>query len=123
MTMTTLEHERARFAWEKVAHSKETRKKDFVQLAKAAPTLVMGNGLMATLAYYAGKSDLSKKTFLPIIQEWLARRFHVEVGKSYEATMKWLVEADAQTYLEATNETLELLRWVKQFASALEEKE
>lgn len=45
--MPNLEQQRAAYAWNCVQNCSS----DYVNLAKSAPALVMGNGLMQTLAF------------------------------------------------------------------------
>lgn len=54
----TLEQQRAQFAWDNATRAKVHLANgfgDFINTAKAAPALIMNNGLMQTLAYYQAK--------------------------------------------------------------------
>ena len=93
----TLEQRRSEAAWR---FSQEGTNipgsgSDYINLAKAAPALIMNNGLMQTLAFYADKDP----GFL----------FFMEI----------MLKADSSTYRQATEEALLLLRWIRQFAAAL----
>ena len=108
--MRSLDQERAEFAWSQIPVGDEK----FVDLAKGAPALIMANGLMQTLAFYQQKKHASIVT---CICKWLAK-LKVTDGESFDAVIKSLQGGDSDRYMRATDETLELLRWVRQFAAA-----
>jgi CRISPR-associated protein Cmr5 len=113
-TSRTLEQQRAEFAWGCVADVTG----DYVNLAKGAPALVMGNGLMQALAFWQSKS---KEKYHARLREqvcrWLATRKLVS-GGSYSTAMADLHSCDPAVYMRATEEALEILRWIRQLASA-----
>ncbi len=122
-TMQTLDQERAAFAWQKVAEAKtklgDKRKFDnYTNLAKSAPALIMGNGLMATLAFFQQKSEESR-VLNGAICGWLVKSTAFIMGSEYATVMEGLHGADAAQYLHATEEALEILRWIRQFAPTL----
>lgn len=110
----SLEQQRAKFAWERV----QGCSKDYTNLAKAAPALIMNNGLMQALAFYQSKG---KKHHLALNQhlcEWLRQRGIVPQA-DFASVMGALHGADAATFRRATEETLALLKWIRQFAAAV----
>lgn len=109
----------AAHAWRAVGNALE--KENFVQLAKGAPALVMANGLMQALAYWQARGKAGGKALVDIVASWLLKK-HGEASK-FEEVMKALHGASSPQFARATREALELLRWVKQFASALGQKE
>ena len=124
--LASLEHERAAFAWTSASRAKEANPgqyAEYVNLAKAAPSLIMGNGLMQTLAFFQAKGKEHHRQLSSHLFEWLHRRFPSQFGTgagiSFERIMKGLYGAPSSVYMQATQETLELLRWVRQFADAL----
>ena len=121
-TPQTLDQQRAAFAWERVANAKANSKVKFdsyINLAKSAPALIMGNGLMATLAFFQQKSEDAEE-LNEAICNWLAERMKgLFVGSSYQEVMEGLHSATSAEYLQATGEALELLRWIRQFAPTL----
>ncbi len=129
MAQQTLDQQRAAFAWEVAKRAQKELPKfdDFKNLAKGAPALIMGNGLMPTLAFYASRKDGKHAGLLnEAIRGWLNTRFatHPELGSSkpasYAELMDRLVKAPSAFYMQATDETLSMLRWLRQFASAIE---
>ncbi|MDQ5911225.1 MAG: CRISPR-associated protein Cmr5 [Pseudomonadota bacterium] len=112
----TLDQRRAAYAWEKVQGCNS----DYCNLAKAAPALIMSNGLMQTLAYYQDKGKDHHNALSRHLREWLKRRFPKGFeSDDYSSVMQALFNtADAQFYRQATEETLALLRWIRQFAAA-----
>jgi len=120
---TSLEQKRAAYAWNCVKE-RGVCTTDYVNLAKSAPALVMGNGLMQTLAFYESKggsrSNPKKPHYHDLnnhIFQWLSER--LSCGKEFAQVMNFLHEAGSTTYRQATEETMELLRWLRQFAAAV----
>ena len=110
----SLDQERAAFAWTKVG---DQPRKEYVKLAKGAPALVMSNGLMQTLAFYQSKSADHQQLLRHII-EWLAKRLSPGFPAEFTGAMQRLHGADSDLYMRATEEALEILRWIRQFAAA-----
>ncbi len=118
---TTLEQRRAAYAWECVQNCTP----EYTNLAKAAPALIMSNGLMQTLAYYQdkGKGDRKPHHFLmKHIAGWLVKRFgsdkNFTTNADYESVMPALYNAEPALYRQATEEAFAILRWIRQFAAA-----
>lgn len=137
-TPVTLEQQRAQFAWNNSSRLKETLPgnksfKDFATLAKAAPALIMNNGLMQTLAYYQDKGTDERGqpkrgeehilALSDILQRWVGPRVFgigsTQQPPGFKQMMQELLTADAQKYRQATEEALLILRWIRQFAAAL----
>jgi len=122
-TTQTLDQERAAFAWEVAAKARRNGKikfNDYVNLAKSAPALIMGNGLMATLAFFQQKSEEAKELNRALCA-WLCGRMGF-LGEGYAEVMEGLHSAPSSAhYLHATEEALEILRWIRQFAPTLKE--
>jgi CRISPR-associated protein Cmr5 len=116
------EQERAAFAWDKAkAHSQD---KEYANLAKSAPALIMSNGLMQTLAFFEAKakSKPHHKALSEHICAWLAEQgFSKDKKDDFRNVMEGLHgrESSSVKYRRATEEALALLRWIRQFASAL----
>lgn len=112
--MPNLEQERAAYAWNCVQNCSS----DYVNLAKSAPALIMGNGLMQTLAFFKSKDKAHHRNLNSHIMEWLHRRFLCQAD--FAQVMTFLHGADdSSLYRRATEETMELLRWLRQFAAAV----
>ncbi len=126
----TLDQQRAAFAWEKVKEAKSEGNKNrgdkksfdfsaYTNLAKSAPSLVMSNGLMATLAFFEQKSGEAKalnRALCAWLKERMPGRFQ---DPGYSSIMEGLHGLPSPDYLRATEEVLELLRWIRQFAPTL----
>ena len=115
----SLDQQRAAYAWQSVQGCNS----DYTNLAKAAPALIMNNGLMQALAYYQDKGDKGKDHHLALskhLREWLKSRFSNRfTSGDYGGIMQGLfITSDAAFYRQATEETLALLRWIRQFAAA-----
>ena len=93
-------------------------------LAKGAPALIMGSGLMPTLAFYAGKRE-AHEMLLNDICAWLRERFvgrreYQPAPTNFSGVMSKLQGQSSAFYMEATNEALEILKWIRQFVDAVE---
>lgn len=104
-----------RFAQEGVARSEQ-----YKDLAKAAPALIMNNGLMQTLAFYADKDKPHHRALASHLRRWImVRDGKPDRDPGFQVFMDGLVNANSSTYRQATEEALLLLRWIRQFAAAL----
>ncbi len=110
--------EMANYAWRKT--QQELQKENFVQLAKGAPALVMANGLMQALAYWQARGKDAGKALVGILAGWLLKSERPETDNGFKKLMEKLHGATSSEFARDTREAIELLRWVKQFASALE---
>ena len=109
----TLEQARAKFAWDKVQGCSEA----YAKFAKAAPALIMNNGLMQSLAFFHEKGHHELEGHL---RTWLAARVaELQGANDFPSLMKKLIDANPASYRQATEEALLLLRWIRQFAAAL----
>ena len=119
----SLDQQRAAYAWRKVHECNPSYKSEYGKLAKSAPALIMNNGLMQTLAFYADKDkndrDNHHRALNKHIIDWLASYFAHQENATvpFEKMMDALLQADSQKYRKATEETLALLRWIRQFAA------
>lgn len=112
--LSSLDQERAAYAWQRVGDKPDDK---YVKLAKGAPALVMSNGLMQTLAFYQSKPG-DHERLLGHIVGWLAKRLGPGFPADFDGAMQKLHGADSDLYLRATEEALEILRWIRQFAAA-----
>ncbi len=110
----SLEQQRAKFAWERV----QGCNKKYMNLAKAAPALIMNNGLMQALAFYQAKGEVHHLTLNRHLCDWLLKR-DIVAQADFASVMAVLHGADATTFRRATEETLALLKWIRQFAAAV----
>jgi CRISPR-associated protein Cmr5 len=114
--MANLEQQRANYAWQRVQGCGN----DFLNLAKSAPALIMNNGLMPTLAFYADKNKNHHQALNKILCDWLQQRFPQRFPQSsFALVMESLLQADSAQYRQVTEEVLSLLRWIRQFAAVV----
>jgi len=135
--MRDLDQQRAAFAWRRVEDAakqlggEEGKRakayESYKNLAKAAPALIMNNGLMQTLAFFwskgnehQGKRPDHHDLLRGDILDWLNGKYcSLPVPAEYEEAMKWLHgKATSEQYRLATGETMHLLRWIRQFADS-----
>lgn len=116
MPSISLDQKRAAYTWQCVQGCDG----DYTNLAKAAPALIMNNGLMQALAFYQSKGKPHQLALSKHIREWLKARFPKHfAGDNYAEIMQGLFGCeDPQFYQQATDEALALLRWIRQFAAA-----
>ena len=116
----TLEQQRAQFAWDCAKEGTALAGDDYRNLAKAAPALIMNNGLMQTLAFYQDKGKPHHMTLAGQLRRWIMKR---EGGNGqdpgFPLMMEALLRAQPDQYRRATDESLLILRWIRQFAAAL----
>lgn len=114
----TLDQQRAQFAWLAVSKAKQSLGadfKDYRAVSKGAPAMIMGNGLMASLAFYQSKSDESRQLVSQLLL-WLETR---GLKRDFPGAMQELQSRDARFYMQQTEEALAVLRWLRQFADAV----
>lgn len=130
----SLDQQRAAFAWERISSEFTGGEsiKEYRNLAKGAPALVMSNGLMQVLAFYEGKGKNHHRKLAAHLCAWLADRLggrstgngsyprppH-ESHPGFRETIDALASSSSAFYLEATQEALEFLKWVRQIADAI----
>ena len=122
MAKMSLEQKRAQAAWAMSQEGIAVAASDYTNLAKAAPALIMNNGLMQTLAFYEDKGKANHKALAGHLRRWImVRVFEGDIAKDpgFGLLMSRLLQANSPTYRQATEEALLLLRWIRQFAAAL----
>lgn len=114
--MRNIDQERAAYAWGCVQGINDK----YANLAKGAPALIMTSGLMQTLAFYQGKGENHHKALVKHVCDRLHERFKKEIANAdFKTVMESLHGSNPRFYQQATDETLELLRWLRQFAPAV----
>lgn len=109
----TLDQQRAAFAWTR-AQQNAPLGKDYRNLCKAAPALIMGNGLMPALAFWKSRGKGHADALVDDLLGWFQKRWNMPVN--FAQTMSALQKSDSATYMQATDEALEFLKWLRQFA-------
>ena len=113
--MPTREQERAAFAWNKV----QGQGRDYRNLVKSAPAMVMGNGLMQTLAFLKGKGKQHHVAVMDHIIGWLHEK-NILQGNTFAAAMTDLYRKNSFEYQRATDEALAILRWLRHLADTVD---
>lgn len=115
---TSIDQRRAAHAWQ--CASKRRGVEGYRELAKGAPALVMGSGLMAALAFWQSRGKEEAQALVEDVLGWFASRKLLPAG--FEPAMNLMAtKADSAQYMALTDEALALLRWLRQFADALKE--
>ena len=121
----TLDQKRAKFAWD-AARDANLRLKhfsDYKNLTKGAPALIMGNGLMPAIAFYQSRGKDHATHLMHDILKWLssvnATYAENAPSLSFDAAMQALQVADSIVYMRLTDETLAMLKWLRQFADSV----
>ena len=137
----TLEQQRARHAWER-SKSKGCSK-EYVNLAKGLPALIMNSGLMQVMAFLEQKGKRDDRAQLaqdPIslagspptlrkrddraqlaqdLRDWLIQCEKLPGNCSeFEEFMDALLKAEPRQFQEITTEAMAWLRWMRQMAAA-----
>ncbi len=120
MSRMTLEQQRSQAAWSMAQEGIAVASADYCNLAKGAPALIMNNGLMQTLAFYADKDKPHHQALARHLRRWIMLRAGgADRDPGFAQLMSVLLQADSPSYRQATEEALLLLRWIRQFAAAL----
>lgn len=120
MSKMTLEQKRSQAAWAMSQEGIALAAGEYTNLAKAAPALIMNNGLMQTLAFYEDKGKENHRALAGHLRRWImVRAGGADKDPGFVPLMSILLQADSATYRQATEESLLLLRWIRQFAAAL----
>ena len=120
MSKMTLEQKRSQAAWAMAQEGIARAASEYTNLAKAAPALIMNNGLMQTLAFYADKDKAHHKALAGQLRRWITfRSSGVDKDPGFAQQMDELLRENSTRYRQATEESLLLLRWIRQFAAAL----
>ena len=126
----TLDQKRAQFSWQSVVSVRKAQSGTFdtyKNMAKGAPALIMGNGLMPALAYWnsrTGSNTDAGKAISDDVLRWLSERYNGNPGwtptpRNFSQAMELLFKAKDGFYMQATDETLAMLKWLRQFAASV----
>ena len=93
---------------------------EYRNLAKAAPALIMNNGLMQTLVFSRTRARASQGTPHGSCAAGVGKRAGGNgQDPGFQNMMEALLRATPAEYRRATDESLLILRWIRQFAAAL----
>jgi len=112
----SLEQERAKAAWERVAAVKgQSYAGKYGQLARSAPADIQTNGLGQTLSFWNAKGEAHHRALLNHVSEWVKG----QIRFTDSDLLQWIVNsADTDGYRRATAEAIAFLSWLKRFAEA-----
>ncbi len=115
----TTDQLRAAFAYQHVQEAAGQRGlwEKYEKASRSASALAMGNGLMQALLFLKDKDEGAGQLAEHVLA-WLANQSLVTGEGDFSARLQQLAAADAEQFLHATQEALEILKWIKQFARA-----
>jgi len=129
MTQSTaidkLEKGRAEFAYRCVSEAvnsfdRETAKK-YRSYVRRTPSMILSNGLGATLAFINSKKEKSWKKLYDQIKDYLCSKHTIRIvplDKSKDL-VEQVISCNSQRYRYLTEETLAFLNWLKKFAEGM----
>ncbi len=117
-TFTSPNQKRSEFANQCVIDASNTSDKfsDYRNMAKSAPALIMQSGLIPTLTYIMSRKSNPEKVALgKDILRWLKETNYVK-SLDIQKAFGELFELNSDRYIDATQETFELLTWLRQLS-------
>ena len=115
-----LEQERAAYAVACIEAVAPKLQAKYQTAVRKLPTMIMVNGLGQAIAFLkADAKNEAAQMACRQLAEWVIRRRHIfrqETGQP--ELLKLIISGDRETYLEAQDETLALLVWLKRLADA-----
>ena len=114
--MQTLEQQRAKDAWKRSGVGVVKYGKDYVNLSKSLPALIMNSGLMQVMAFLHQKGESAHDRVAADLRAWLHRRCGTPEG--FEPFMEAMLAAEPRHYQAVTTETFAWLKWLRQMAAA-----
>lgn len=119
MSGKSLDQERAEYAWKCVQRQHD----DYKNLAKGLPALIMGNGLMQAMAFLKAKGN-GKDHYMTLgaqVYAWAVegQRQEPPGNGSGFGDFKKMSKMTSSNYRRATEEALEILKWIRQLADAV----
>jgi CRISPR-associated protein Cmr5 len=119
-TGVTLEQRRAADAWQ--CAKKQSNEKEYANLAKGLPALIMNSGLLQVMAFLHEKGKKDAQAHCRVLgtdlRSWLHQRFP-DVPAEFGEFMAALMNADSRKFQAITTESLAWLRWLRQMAAAV----
>ena len=116
--MPTLEQQRARDAWEKSGQGVRRHGKEYVNLSKSLPALVMNSGLMQVMAFLHQKGAGVHQAVATDLRAWLHQRFGNDSPAEFEHFMNAMLAAEPHHFRNVTTEAFAWLKWLRQMAAA-----
>lgn len=115
----TLEQQRAAEAWR--CAQAHVGQKEYVNLAKGLPALIMNSGLLQVMAFLNRKGTSEAQRHCgQQLRDWVCKRFpEMEIPADFPGFMKAVMATDPRTFQMITVECLAWLRWLRQIAPTL----
>ena len=117
-TTLTLEQQRAEDAWRCATACHQSHRKEYENLAKNLPALIMNSGLLQVLAFLQEKRG-THEVLAGQLRRWIAQRFPDLGASGFAPLMQALMKADSPTFQAVTTEAMAWLRWLRQIAPAV----
>ena len=122
----TLEQKRAKYALDVIAKAKERdREKNgesYGRYVRKLPAMILNNGLGQALAFLLaddeGKKQKASYHLYNDLNKWLCDEDNPRCVYKNGKLIESLMTGDRSQYLQAQDETLKLLVWMKKFADA-----
>lgn len=131
--MQTKQQERAHFALENLPWKDAKREKvdkDTATFIVGSPTMILTNGLGQAMAFMLSKKGSDKNAkegkVFDILKKWLCTEMQSQLGNADANDLDFLRRfntIDQQHYIQAQNEALRFLEWMKRYARAFQEEE
>jgi CRISPR-associated protein Cmr5 len=120
----TKQQQRAAFALECLQKIGTLVPKDTANFIVGMPTMILTNGIGQTLAFLLSKKSGKEKQVYDILKKWLCKTMNRQFGADSTADIEFIKKFNAitqQEYLQAQQEALRFLEWLKRYARAFEE--
>ena len=91
----------------------EKQRKDFQQMSKSIPPMILQNGLGQTIAFLKAKGEDKHNRMYDVLNLWLK-----SLGLIQADILRELNEMSSNNYLIIQTESLRFLEWVKRYANA-----
>ncbi len=115
----TLDQRRAADAW----RCAQNQTKEYANLAKGLPALIMNSGLLQVMAFLQEKGSKDKQLHCSVLgghmRAWLGSRFS-EVPEDFPGFMRALMNVDSPKFQAISAESLAWLRGLRQLAAAVD---
>lgn len=112
----TLEQQRASQAWRNVCEvATQSYAKEYRGLARQFPSYILTNGLAPALAFLKAKGEKQHTKLYDHIANWVSKQLK-RTGPA--DLLRMLLDCDSYTYMQATEEALAFVTWLKRFAEA-----
>ncbi|MDY0300871.1 MAG: type III-B CRISPR module-associated protein Cmr5 [Trichlorobacter sp.] len=121
--MATKEQQRSAFALQQIEEvfGVEVAKAD-ANFIVGTPTMILTNGIAQTMAFLLSRKKSEKERgVFNILKKWLAQEVPGLAGPTDEKIfLQKFASLQQKEYLQAQNESLALLQWLKRYARAFE---